>query len=369
MDRFQRSGYSAVALLAAALVCALALAAGASPQDARAGRALSADEPASVPGTPTAPVSVTCDRSFTVTGTAPAGPADELAVVCYRLVAGEWVRERSLPATITALADGAEFSATVVFDVAGTWVLRAETTAAPPAEPSVSATSAPIRVSSRADAIVWNRDGVTTLPERMAYRSDARQLIISTAKSLASHSGTTTVYEYRSGDWVELFSSPSRFGRNGLCSGTVRRRGNGKTPTGIWLMPSYVFGQRAVRPSDTKMPYRHITKYTWWSSEKGSHYNSWVWSRRRVDGEHLIDYTKAYEYALSTGYNAKPNSSVYGRGAGIFLHVWGGPTTAGCVAVPLATMQRVFRTLDPAKRRVFVVGTLGQSDPTRVELY
>jgi L,D-peptidoglycan transpeptidase YkuD (ErfK/YbiS/YcfS/YnhG family) len=134
-------------------------------------------------------------------------------------------------------------------------------------------------------------------------------------------------------------------------------------------MPDYVFGQRARKPSDVKLAYRHIGPHSWWSSEKGSHYNTWFTAHRRVDGEHLIDYRVAYEYALSTGYNAKPNTSVYGRGSGIFLHVWQGATTSGCVSVPLATMQRVFRTMDPAKRRVFVIGTLGANDPTRVDRY
>lgn len=365
----KRFAYATACLMTAALAASLVMIAGAAPSGSPVTRALAGVDPGPLLGRPTVPVAVTAARSFTVTGSITPGHSDEVTITCYRRNSAAWIPVRSICASVTTSAAGAQFSAKVSLPDAGTWVIRAETYSASAAEPSFSATSTEIRVSSRADAIVWNRDGVLTLPERMRYRSDARQLIVATAASLASRSGTVTVYEYRAGDWVELFSSPCRFGRNGLCAGSVRRRGNGKTPTGIWRMPGYAFGQRAVKPSGTKLAYRHITKYHWWSAEKGKRYNTWVWSRRRVDGEHLIDYKTTYEYALSSGYNAKPNTSVYGRGTGIFLHVWLGRTTAGCVSVPRAAMKRVLRTMDPTKRRVFVVGTLGVNDRTRVDLY
>lgn len=369
MDSPKRFSYAMVGLLAAALAASLVAIACAAPRDLLISPALAGVDSGSLPGRPIVPVAVTLARSFTITGSIGPGHSDEVTLTCYRRNLGAWIPVRSVAASVTTPAAGARFSAKVSLPEAGTWVIRAETKSPSTDAPSFSATSTAIRVSAKADAIVWNRDGVLTLAERMRYRSDARQLVVVTARSLASHSGTMTVYEYRSGDWVELLHSPCRLGRNGLCEGSERRRGNDKTPTGIWMMPGFVFGQHAVKPSGTKLAYRHITTNHWWSSEKGSQYNTWVWSRHYVDGEHLIDYATAYEYALSSGFNAKPNRSVYGRGTGIFLHVWLERTTAGCVSVPRATMQRVFRTMDPAKRRVFVVGTLGQSDPTRVDLY
>lgn len=369
MDSPRRFGYAVAGLLVVALSSSLVLIASAGSFVPAAERVLAGSVPRPLLGKPAVPVSVTRGRSFTVVGSIAPGHSDEVTLTCYRRNLGAWIPVRSIAASVTTPAAEAQFSAKVSLPEAGTWVIRAQTSSTSTVVPSFSATSSAIRVSMKADAIVWNRDGVLTLPERMRYRLDARQLIVVTARSLRSHAGTMTAYEYRSGDWVELFSSPCRLGRNGLCAGHLRRRGNGKTPTGIWLMPGFVFGQHAAPPSGTTLAYRHITKYHWWSAEKGPHYNTWVWSRRHVDGEHLIDYTTTYEYALSSGYNAKPNRSVYGRGTGIFLHVWLGRTTAGCVSVPRATMQRVFRTMDSTKRRVFVVGTLGGNDPTRVDLY
>jgi L,D-peptidoglycan transpeptidase YkuD (ErfK/YbiS/YcfS/YnhG family) len=372
VDSPKRLGYVVACVLSATLVVSLGTSAGtAKVPHSAAGPAVrsaaAAPAPTSLLGTPTVPVSVTSTRSFTVTGDVLPGHAEQTVLACYRRVSGTWTRERTVVASVAPSAVAGRYSAAVSLSPAGIWAIRAESTRT--AEPSFSATSSEIRVSDRADAIVWNRDGVLTAPERMAYRRDARQLIVVTAKSLKSRTGVMRLYEYRSGDWVMLVSSACRLGRNGLCAGPDRRRGNQKTPTGIWLMPGFVFGQHATKPSGTKLEYRHITKYHWWSAEKGSRYNTWVWSRRHVDGEHLIDYRKTYEYALSTGYNAKPNYSRYGRGTGIFLHVWEDPGTAGCVSVPRATMQQVFRTLDPAKRRVFVVGTTGVNDPTNVFVY
>ncbi|NTU71202.1 MAG: hypothetical protein HGB10_05220 [Coriobacteriia bacterium] len=341
--------------------------ASASPMPRGPGVAVASElAPATQLATPTVPVSVTVSRSFIVTGAVSSAEATGVTLTCYRRVGDAWVPEEPVSATVATADAGAYYSAPLALRTAGSWVVVASAAAVP--EPSASPTSSVIRVSTRADAIVWNRDGVLTTPERMAYRLDARQMIVSTGATLKSKAGTTTVYEYRDGDWVALLSTPSRFGRNGLCSGIKRRRGNGTTPTGIWLMPDYVFGQYPKKLGGTRLKYRNITSRSWWSSERGAYYNTWVSRARRVDGEHLIDYKTAYEYALSTGYNAKPNASVYGRGAGIFLHVWSGPTTSGCVSVSRATMQRVFRMLDPEKRRVYAIGTLGTS-VTNIERY
>ncbi len=353
--------HAATLLSAAACIGALA------PAGARAA------EQGALVGTPTAPVSVTNGHSFTVTGTVQDVDSASVAVRCYlRTDAGLWLERTVAVATPAADATGT-YTAEISLEPAGTWALRAEATATaggdPLPEPAFSATSTEIRVSAREDTTVWNRDGILTIPERMAYREDARQMIVVTARGLRSTTGTMRVYEYHDGDWVKLFGSPCRLGRSGLMAGEKRRRGNGTTPTGIWLMPDFVFGQHRNAYPGTRLQFRHITKYHWWSSEKGAHYNSWVWSRRRVDGEHLIDYTVAYEYALSTGYNAKPNRSVFGRGAGIFLHVWQGPTTSGCVSVPREVMRRVFTTMDPSVRRVFAVGTTRQGGATDIERY
>jgi L,D-peptidoglycan transpeptidase YkuD (ErfK/YbiS/YcfS/YnhG family) len=208
----------------------------------------------------------------------------------------------------------------------------------------------------------------TPLPLLMADTSGARQLLIATTQDLSDTTGTLQVFELVSGEWVRRMSVPARFGTHGLMDGTLRRAGNRTTPTGIWAMPDYIFGAHLRAPAGTKMKYKHLTWKSWWSSRRGKTYNAWV-TARHWTGEHIGGSPKAYEFAVSTGYNALPNPSVFGRGTGIFLHVWGKATTAGCVSISRANMIRVCGILDRRKNPHFAVGTLQPGTPTSIWAY
>jgi L,D-peptidoglycan transpeptidase YkuD (ErfK/YbiS/YcfS/YnhG family) len=116
------------------------------------------------------------------------------------------------------------------------------------------------------------------------------------------------------------------------------------------------------------MHYRKLTWNTWWSSRRGATYNIWV-KARRWTGEHIGGSPTAYEFAVSTGYNALPNASVYGRGTGIFLHVRGKGLTAGCVAVSRTNMIRICKLLVRKKHPYFAIGTLEAGEPTSIWAY
>jgi L,D-peptidoglycan transpeptidase YkuD (ErfK/YbiS/YcfS/YnhG family) len=290
------------------------------------------------------------------------GPVE---VYCELYQSGVWTRMLSVPASVTTGAAGARYSATVALPYAGRWRMQVGD-----ADAGLSAYSTGVAVRVTPDAPVWNRDGVLTIAERMRNRLNATQLIVATGSALGSRYGALRFFEYRNGDWVQLMAVPCRFGRNGLTNGLARHAGSLTTPTGIWLMPSYVFGQHTTAPVGTRMPYRHIGRRSYWSAEKGAAYNTWVESSRPVYGEHLIDYSVAYEWAVSSGYNSPPNERVFGRGTAIFLHCFRGThLTAGCISVSAYDMARVFRRLDPAKRRAFAVGTTRTGTSTSIYAY
>lgn len=206
------------------------------------------------------------------------------------------------------------------------------------------------------------------LPLQMARIGGARQLIVATAGKLGSTTGTLQFFDYEDGAWVCTLTARAKFGKRGLMDGAHRWAGNKTTPTGLWTMPNFIFGNHIHAPSGTKMRYRHITKKSWWSSKRGKTYNVWV-NAKRWQGEHLYHVVPQYEYAVSMGYNAKPNRVVYGRGSGIFLHVQGKGLTAGCVAVSRTDMLRICRLLDPAKHPAFAVGTLRRGTKTSIWAY
>ena len=70
--------------------------------------------------------------------------------------------------------------------------------------------------------------------------------------------------------------------------------------------------------------------------------------------ERLITHRVQYDYTVVIDYNMAP--AVRYRGAGIFLHVSDSHATAGCVAVPRATMVAILRWLDPRAHPVIAIG-------------
>ncbi len=200
------------------------------------------------------------------------------------------------------------------------------------------------------------------------------QMVVAVGDQVGSTHGTLYVFNKTGGRWVAVLTAPCRFGTYGLHDGLARTEGSRQTPTGIWEMGSFLFGQHESPPAGTKMPYRHIDENTYWSSERDATYNTWVESSSHVSGEHLIGVQQQYEYALSTGYNAPPNTTVQGRGTAIFLHIFDPPDynnglSAGCVAVSRDDIIRVFQTLDPARRPSFAIGTLQAGTPTSIWAY
>jgi L,D-peptidoglycan transpeptidase YkuD (ErfK/YbiS/YcfS/YnhG family) len=320
-------------------------------------------------GAPSAPLSVGRGSAFTFAGSlqpTPLAAAAAVTVSCSRSTsAGQWVLLSTVTAPLLSAVNGSIYSQTLSLPRAGSWRLRASYVDEVH-ELTWSTNSTVVHVGAQPDLPIWNRDGVVTLPERMASRQGAEQLVVATGPRLGAHYGTLSLFEYRAGDWIRVTSAPARFGANGLTDGRTRQAGNRTTPTGIWRMPLSFFGTHAGPPSGAKMAYRRITPRSWWSSEDNATYNTWVETTRRVDGEHLADYPTSYELAVSSGYNALPNECVYGRGAGIFLHVNSSGLTAGCISVARRDMIRVCRWLDPAKQPACAVGTTRAGTATSI---
>jgi len=213
-------------------------------------------------------------------------------------------------------------------------------------------------------------------PERMTrLLPGSRQLIVITGTRIGSRSGMLAVYNENDGHWVKLLSAPANFGAKGLVDGATRSSGHLQTPTGIWTIGRFLFGQHASPPAGTMMPYRHILRDSWWSEEHNATYNTWVSSMSAVSGEHLADAVVQYEYAFNSGYNSPPNQRVIGRGTAIFIHCAEPPGnslgkyTHGCIAVDRSVMKRLFTVLDPGRDPSCAIGTLEEGSPTSIWAY
>jgi L,D-peptidoglycan transpeptidase YkuD (ErfK/YbiS/YcfS/YnhG family) len=181
----------------------------------------------------------------------------------------------------------------------------------------------------------------------------ARQVI--TVAANGSYA-TVTAWQLADGRWVEeLRTTAARVGANGVVPAAERHQGTNTTPGGTFTL-TQAFGIDA-NPG-TRMPYHLVQSDDWWVEDNNSaYYNQMRTSQQggfdtslpesNVNGsEHLITHTVTYQYAVVIDFNRWP--AIRYKGAGIFLHVNGSGSTAGCVSVPLATMVALLRWLNPA---------------------
>jgi L,D-peptidoglycan transpeptidase YkuD (ErfK/YbiS/YcfS/YnhG family) len=192
-------------------------------------------------------------------------------------------------------------------------------------------------------------------PEWVRNLSEAKdpgttQLLIVAASGMNKTTAKVSMHERdEDGDWIQILSVDGYVGKNGMVKDSERKEGCGKTPIGVYYFTT-AFG--IADDPGCKIPYIKVTKDLYWSSDmrEGMHYNELVSINDYPDldkknSEHLIDYTKAYQYCLNISFNEECTP---GRGSAIFLHCTGNNKyTAGCVAVPKDTMVKIMKRVDP----------------------
>ena len=162
-------------------------------------------------------------------------------------------------------------------------------------------------------------------------------------------------WSFSGGRWHHvLTTTAARVGANGVVPGTERVQGSNTTPGGTYTLTE-AFGINA-NPG-AHLSYHQVTSDDWWVEDNNSAYynqmrtasqGGFTLTEAGVNGsEQLITHTVPYQYAVVINFNRPPRAVRY-RGAGIFLHVNGAGSTAGCVSVPLATMVALMRWLDPS---------------------
>jgi L,D-peptidoglycan transpeptidase YkuD (ErfK/YbiS/YcfS/YnhG family) len=184
--------------------------------------------------------------------------------------------------------------------------------------------------------------------------------------TVASHGSYATVvaWQYSAGHWHAVISTTAaRVGTNGVVPAAVRKQGTNTTPAGTFTL-TQAFGIDA-NPG-AHLPYHQVTTHDWWVEDNNSaYYNQprtdtqggfdMTLPESNVNGsEHLITHTVSYQYAVVIDYNRAP--AVHYKGAGIFLHVNGSGSTAGCVSVPLSTMVAILRWLSPTAHPRISIG-------------
>ena len=176
------------------------------------------------------------------------------------------------------------------------------------------------------------------------------QIMLVIPSSPISTSAKFLFYVKKGNVWKEYINCEAYIGRDGL---GLEREDQMKTPIGAFKFTKY-FGI-ADNPG-TKPPYIKINEYHYWISDpKSKKYNQLVDSRKYKEfdkkaGEHLINYKKAYKYAMNINYN---ENGVPNKGLAIFLHCYTEkPYTGGCVAIPEKKMKKVLQKVNKKCRIV-----------------
>ncbi len=262
-------------------------------------------------------------------------------------------------------ASVAGLAAALALSVVGTPVVEA---APSPSKASGPEGVAPSGLSAYAGA---------PLPRRIGARPGVKQMVTVTSKGWSSTTATLKAWHRdTNGNWHLVRGPfPVRIGYSGWVRGGQRRQSTGTTPAGRYGLP-YAFGRLA--DPGAHLSYRRFDRTDWWPYEPRdpATYNVWQWHKakgthwRPDKAEHLWDYDNQYAYGVVIGFN-RPSGIRYShrrgqwvadhradtrRGGGIFLHVNGTGSTAGCVSMARAQMRWLVRWLRPAGHPQIVMG-------------
>jgi L,D-peptidoglycan transpeptidase YkuD (ErfK/YbiS/YcfS/YnhG family) len=140
-------------------------------------------------------------------------------------------------------------------------------------------------------------------------------------------------------------------GRGGIRAD--KREGDGGTPAGRFRpLRLWWRADRALRPP-TLLPTRPIGAADGWCEDPvDRRYNRPIRLESAAAGDRLARNDALYDMIIEIDHNTRPR--VAGRGSAVFIHVAreGLAPTAGCIAMPAATLKRVLRRIGPKTRIV-----------------
>ena len=159
-------------------------------------------------------------------------------------------------------------------------------------------------------------------------------------------------------------SKAGHIGYGGLVRASLRKQNTGTTPLGTFRLlssfgthpraASWDLEHRQIRPGDYWVQDNRSASYNRYRNKSEGGFRWWLPQSDPNSSERLADFPTQYEYAIVTSFNSA--RQVRHRGSGIFLHVNGRGSTAGCVSAPRWFLVRAMADLDPDLRPVIAIG-------------
>lgn len=162
------------------------------------------------------------------------------------------------------------------------------------------------------------------------------------------------------------------FGKNGCALEKDMNEGDMKSPLGEYYL-GVAFGNEKI---NINYPYIKVDNNSYWVDDvKSRYYNYFVQvDNRKINvnypyvvnhlmkdfdsAEHLIDYKKAYRYAVFIEYNCNnlDYEIIPGKGSAIFLHCHGEKGyTGGCISIKKEDMEWILKFLNYEKRPKIII--------------
>lgn len=187
------------------------------------------------------------------------------------------------------------------------------------------------------------------ISEMEFQNTGSKQLVVVESTGNAAH---ISFFELKKDKWINInnLSCSGFVGENGTTN--KMHEGNNASPKGLYSIGDafYIFN----KPETTLNSFQ-ITENTYWVDDPdSSFYNKRVEGVENKDwqsAEHMIDYTKAYEYGFVINYN---EDAVYNAGSAIFFHISDGPT-AGCIGTSKEKTLAYLAALDITKNPYILI--------------
>ena len=169
-----------------------------------------------------------------------------------------------------------------------------------------------------------------------------------------SQQAQLSAWQKQGNTWHRVFFVSAVIGRNGLALPGEKKEGDGKTPSGLYLLgPAFGYASSI----DTRLQYRVAGNLDFWVDDvKSLQYNQWVNGRPAADSfEKMRRRDNLYQYGIVIGYNTNP--IIPGAGSAIFMHIWRryNSPTSGCVALNQRYLRKILRWLDRQNQPVIIM--------------
>ncbi|MDB6029471.1 MAG: putative rane protein [Verrucomicrobiales bacterium] len=206
------------------------------------------------------------------------------------------------------------------------------------------------------------------------FTASNSQLLLVTTPNWTSVSGSLRRFVRGTSDspWRQVGAEmPIVVGRNGLgwgqglhptnhFSGPIKKEGDGKSPAGVFSLPSAFGLEPHTSLEFIKLPYQQLLSPIECVDDTNSIYYNQIVSRdgvKKVDwnsSEKMREIGQQYRLGVFVNHNSSPRE--FGGGSCIFLHIWkaAGTGTSGCTAMTSENMEVLLRWLDPAQKPILV---------------